>query len=360
MTGSNRRSNAGRKARTNQPKAQPKPQRVQRSPRVHQQPYAAALMNTNANYRPMKNGVTRISGSDYLGTVSVVGDSSTAANKLRKTFPVSPSSYPGTRMTQMSNLWERYRFNKFSLRYVPSVPNTLSAQVMVYQDTDPKDDPSGITDADALIRQATSQTGSQQWNFNQPKRVELASRADKELYYTGTTATNDRFNLQGKAYFIQVSDALDFNGATLGSELTCGSVYADWEVEFQTPQINPESVSRELAPVPRATIQQDFQLDLDPGTSGSSVDLPAGLSGDYQVECSSFEAVSPSTQALTVSFGVTSGSSTLWSLDNEAADLLSFSSRDKLVVTGPGSTIGYTATTNVEATVKVTLTYRPV
>ena len=194
----------------------------------------------------MRNGMTRVVGSDYLGVVSVTGNPADASARIRKVLSVSPSSFPGTRLTQMSDLWERYVFRQFRVRYVPSVPNTLACQVMVYQDTDPQDDPSAIKDPDALLRQATAQTGSQQWNFNSSKVIHLAKRSDNQLYYTGPVKENPRFNQQGVVYFIQVSQALDMNGKPLTADMDCGSLYVDWVVDFQTPQVNPSVVAERL------------------------------------------------------------------------------------------------------------------
>ncbi|APG76580.1 hypothetical protein 3 [Wenling tombus-like virus 4] len=207
------------------------------------------LQQSNANYRPMNNKVCTLKGSDLLSTVSVVPSPTDVDSMIRKTLAISPSAYPGTRLTQLADMWERYRFRKFHIRYVPSVPNTLSCQMLLYQDTDPQDDPKDIGTTDALLRQATAQTGSQQWNFNSAKSFDLASRADKELYYTGEQKENRRFNLQGIAYLIQVSDALDFNGAPIKDSMTCGSLYVDWEIELQTPQMNPSATTRSAGSV---------------------------------------------------------------------------------------------------------------
>jgi hypothetical protein len=146
-------------------------------------------------------------------------------------------------LTQLSDLWERYKFTKFNVRYVPSVPHTIATQICIYSDTDPNDDPT-ILSGDQLIRQAVSQAGSQQWNFNNSKVVSLARRGDDQLYYTGQTLLNERFNYQGTAYLVQVTNPMDFNGGIISNLITCGSIYIDWEVMFQTPQINPVAVAR--------------------------------------------------------------------------------------------------------------------
>jgi hypothetical protein len=181
-------------------------------------------------------------GSDFLGPLTVRSSPNSTADRILLSNSISPSAFPGTRLTQMSNLWERYRFRKFRLRWVPAVPKTIACQLIVYQDTDPLDDPTIIPDADALVRQATAQAGSQQFNFINPMSIDLARRSDDQLYYTGADKQNERFNRQGNFYVIQVTDPLNFNGEAITSDIMAGSLYVDWVCEFQIAQINPTAV----------------------------------------------------------------------------------------------------------------------
>jgi hypothetical protein len=119
--------------------------------------------------------------------------------------------------------------------------------LLSYLDTDPLDDPSAILDGDQLLRQATAHTGSQQWNFNTPKVISLPMRSDGQLYYTGLTKQNERFNVQAKIYLIQVTRPVDISGSPVVSPIEAGSLYIDWNVRFETPQINPFSVTSPFA-----------------------------------------------------------------------------------------------------------------
>jgi hypothetical protein len=200
------------------------------------------LATAISNVRPLLQKVTTLRGSDFLSTLTVKASPATAADRILATFPITPSGYVGTRITQLSQLWERYRLKSFNVRYVPAIPNTLATQLVGYIDTDPNDDPTIITDSDALVRQATAQAGSQQWNFIHSKVIPLAIRADDQWYYTGNDKSNERFNRQGTGFIVQVTDPVNFNGEPLGSNLTAGSLYIDWEVEFQIAQIEPAAV----------------------------------------------------------------------------------------------------------------------
>ena len=221
--------------------------------------------NTNApvafsaeNRRALNNRTISLKGSDFLGTVTAKAERLAAADAILQEFPVTPSGYPGTRVTQLSQLYERYRLRKFNFRFVPAVPTTVACQLLFYVDLDPLDDPSGITDLDILIRQATAQTGSQQWNFHAPKMIPMATRRDDQLYYTGEDKQNLRFSQQGTGYLIQITDILDINGAAASDDIVCGSVYVDWECDFQTPQINPESTVLALRTPVAATGYMDL------------------------------------------------------------------------------------------------------
>jgi hypothetical protein len=188
-----------------------------------------------------------LKGTDFLGTVGIKAKPTTAKERVLGIFPVSPSYYPGTRLTRMADNWERYRFRKFNLRYVPAVPTALGCQVLLYQDTDPSDDPSVITNADALIRQATSQARSKQWNFYQREVISMNMRRDVEPYYTGQDKLNPRFSRQGDAYLLQVTDPVNFQGEALTADLpVAASVYLDWEIEFSNQQINPAAALADI------------------------------------------------------------------------------------------------------------------
>lgn len=100
-----------------------------------------SIQGSQRNIRPIRNKGSTLNGTDFLGRVTVLKDATTVASRILGTFPISPSGYPGTRVTQLSENWERYRFNKLTLRYVPSVPATLACQLVCYIDTDPNDDP---------------------------------------------------------------------------------------------------------------------------------------------------------------------------------------------------------------------------
>jgi hypothetical protein len=289
---------------------------------------ALPLMSAPRIQRPLNNATTRLKGSEFLSTVSVKAkaDISSPSDRILATFPITPSGYPGTRITGLADFWERYRFESFAARYVPAVPNTLGCQFVVYLDTDPNDDPTTISDADALIRQAVAQTGAQQWNFNTSRTIPLASRRDDQFYYTGNDKQNLRFSRQGTGYLIQVTDPVSYDGSDVTSSLVAGTLYIDWECTFQTPQIEPEAVVAKSGGPTAPTELEEFLVDpQDEVTVLKTCDVSAIYS---------FEVDSDATAATTTYLGTVS------------ADLFG----DPVEVTF-GTTPGYDAAKSVTSTI---------
>jgi hypothetical protein len=198
------------------------------------------LAANSENSRPVRNRIYPHAGSDFVGVVKVRAGA-VGSERILHSWPITPSAFPGTRLTQFAALYEFFKFTKLHLRYVPAVPVTVACQLCLYVDLDPKDDPTIITNPDALVRQAVAQTGAQQWNFHTPKCIPLAMRTDQQYYFTGEDKENVRFTRQGIAYLIQITDPVDVNGAPITTDLEAGSIFFDWAVNFNIPQINPES-----------------------------------------------------------------------------------------------------------------------
>ena len=71
-------------------------------------------------------------------------------------------------------------------------------------------------------------------------------RTFRQLYFTGQDKQNARFSQQGRAYLIQVTDPIDFNGQSLTGPLEAGSLFIDWSCMFSTPQLNPGAILNTL------------------------------------------------------------------------------------------------------------------
>lgn len=195
-------------------------------------------MQMQQSMRSVTQRGCRVSGTDFIGTVSIQPGGGKQYSILAQ-FPISVSSFPGTWLTTQATLWERYRFNRFNIRFVPAVATSLACQLVGWIDTDPKDDPTNFGQTEALVRQALSQRGSSAFNIITPTSFSLTPRADRQEYYTGDDKGNSRFTRAGNFYLAQITQAIGFDGKLLVDELICGSLYADWDVSFDVPQIEP-------------------------------------------------------------------------------------------------------------------------
>jgi hypothetical protein len=228
----------------NKTKASKKLQR-QKQPQLTGHVRSANIFKSYPMARTMQDP-TIISGSDFLGKVTLKATTTDAADQILLSGAVSPTDYPGTRLSQLGELWERFRFGKFSIRWVPSVPTTVACQLILYQDLDPNDDPTIISDPDALVRQATAQVGSRQWNAWAPQTIPLAQYPDDQMFYTGIDQQNQRFSRQGTWYLIQVTTPMNALGVSLPNDIQGGSLFVDWEMCAAVPQINPRAVTTQL------------------------------------------------------------------------------------------------------------------
>jgi len=220
-------------------------------------PVARGMGFTQSNQQ-----LSRQYGTDFLTKIVVKSNPTSASDRILYSNLISPSAFPGTRIASIAGLWERYRYKAFRLRWVPAVPTTMACQFIIYEDTDPVDDPSVITDVDALIRQAASQAKARQFNFSDGRTTQLCQRKDDQLYYTGTEGSDPRQLYQGRFYVIQQSTPLNFNGESIPADIEAGSLYLDWVCEFQTQQINPDDVLRQLpAPASPTLVTKDTTLN---------------------------------------------------------------------------------------------------
>jgi hypothetical protein len=268
----------------------------------------ASLQGNTSNDRSIANRIQQLVGSDFITSLTVKGGSNlSASDRILLKQPISATSFLGTRVSGLSQFWERYRWRKAEMRYVPAVPNTLACQLIAYIDTDPLDDPSTIPDADQLLRQATAQVGARQWNFNSPRTIPLIIRKDDQLYYTGSDKQNLRFSLQGILYILQVTDLINFNGEVIDNDLVSGSVFLDWICDFSMPQINPSFANLSGIELSQLGVLRDVQRP-----TGSTLSFTQTISG-----------LSPGVDhlivpQLVVDAGVTSDITTALSIDSGA------------------------------------------
>ena len=93
---------------------------------------SAPIQNLPAFKRSGVVGQTHLSGRDFVQRITVKANSEIVnpSDRILLRQPISATSFPGTRLSALSQLWERYRWTQAVLEYVPAVPNTLAAQLV--------------------------------------------------------------------------------------------------------------------------------------------------------------------------------------------------------------------------------------
>lgn len=102
-----------------------------------------------------KGGV-RVTGRDYFATATWL--TSSAVGSVLVNVPLNPSALVGTRLAQFTDLYEKYRFNKFKVYACPTASTSTSGAYGMSYDRDPSDATPAI--GDPGIREFMSFEGS--------------------------------------------------------------------------------------------------------------------------------------------------------------------------------------------------------
>jgi len=238
MTGSNRNTTSGQKGHAKRQKRKKKNQNSTQKHTVNSMQPRQIKTGVSMS-RQVNNRDTVLRGSDFITSFKLAHDTD---SRVLVDELISPSAMRQTRLFYLANLWEMYRFTKFSVRYVPALPDSVGGQIAGYIDTDPTD---VVTEeGEDLVRATNSQTGVKQWNVSQGCIINLAKRKDDQMFYTGLTPSSDsgpsdRQTYQGRLYVVQMTKPMNYLGQPLTEDISAGSLYVDWEIVFRTPQLEP-------------------------------------------------------------------------------------------------------------------------
>jgi len=174
-------------------------------------------------------------GVDFLGTYSTGASDNglgTAGlpGQVIVTFTVAPRALANTRLNKVSELYQRYIFNRVTIRYMPAINVTQNGQLIGYFDTDPEDVPplqTGLTN----INYANAH-GGKLFQISEPCTFEMPVIKDR-TYYTDYDETaqydEERFKIQAVFRVLQVT--------VLPASQALGSFAVDYNCEFELPQV---------------------------------------------------------------------------------------------------------------------------
>lgn len=185
---------------------------------------AAAARTSNAPvriYRQPKmvtqGGITTISGNE------IVADLSTTNGPFVYTVSTDPASLGNSWLNRMAQCFNKFRYLRARLRYVPFVSTSTQGRVALAWCGDPNQVPPGnLTSvsqfANAIEGPAWREIAS---NFVMPRKPEFT-------YSSGTTGALED---EAPGKFVIYNDNFNLGGTT-ANPVTCGSLYLEYTVQL--------------------------------------------------------------------------------------------------------------------------------
>lgn len=233
----NRNGNAATKPRRNISKNAPNTSRLARSTNRSRAGGSSGMFRGNSTQ------VQILSGYDFISSV-VLPVNVNDTNAVILDIPTTPSALSGTRWAQLSAMYEKYRFLKATMVYVPSVSSVVGAQMISYWELDPSDSFGASGNLQSDLRVAMAHQNAKLHNIYDNTSVDMPLRAGiNDFFVERATAGNDnpRWTQQARFRMIASSGVTGFYD-TASTMIGAGSVYLAWTCKFLNPQIQPSLV----------------------------------------------------------------------------------------------------------------------
>lgn len=180
---------------------------------------------------------------DFAVDVTIATNQS--LGQLITTYPLRPDQWDGTRLKQLSGLYEKWRLKRMSIEYRPAVATTEPGSFIMFYDPDPADS-IGSTGA-AMVQKAASAQNRVRFQCFEPKTLKCGPARGTPPMFTSFESGDDvRLSSYGNIYI--VNDV----GLTASASKTYGNLYITLDIEFQKPI---------LEELPAA-----FNYDFEPGS----------------------------------------------------------------------------------------------
>lgn len=228
QTSSNKRVNGKQSQKRNQGQ-RPGQRTSQGKVRTQSQKAPVAIGNKTFQSKPRfrNNGENlMVSHSEYIGDIT----GSTSAFAVASTFALNPglvASFPW--LNQIASRYESYKFKKLNFRFMTERPTTESGYIALVSDYDPTD-PAPASKSNAFQYESTAKAAP----WENLVQVNLARNLMKhKSYYVRQGALSSTENIS----FYDVGNLFVCVGGNSGA-VNLGELWCDYEVEFETPQID--------------------------------------------------------------------------------------------------------------------------
>ncbi len=183
------------------------------------------------------DGSIIVSGSEYLGRVVVpyvtAGSGTVPAGGCLFYSQLSPLSFDGSRIRQLSQMYEQWRFRSLVIEYVPNCPTTTAGGVVGYCTGDVSQNTSLVV-GDGGVREAFSRAGSLSMAVWEHGKFELQSTQQK-WYFTALIGEPE-LSIPGS--FMLISNT-DFTVSTTATQL--GQIFVHYVIEYRVPSVEDTS-----------------------------------------------------------------------------------------------------------------------
>jgi hypothetical protein len=216
------------------------------------------------------------SGSELFDTIAGFNSQTEASPTM--VLPLAPLLFQGTKLAIQAKMWQFWRFRRFRLRFISSLPTTSSGQIfLAYLDDVEQDIFAGPNTE--FLRRISALKNVKEFQAWQSQSLEIEWKDEETPWSYAEMNGDDRLQTQGMVaagYTIPVD--------TGGPSNTWGLVEIDYEVEFCDQIVEANSAATKY-------VQTGKSLGVGTnGTSNPASGTQAALawSGPFWEDCTSF------------------------------------------------------------------------
>jgi hypothetical protein len=182
------------------------------------------------------NNSVRVSILDYLGPL-VVPDLTPTRGLILMSQMFSPARIPGSKLTTLASMYERYVVNSLKFHYSAACPTTVGGALIMAFDKDPND---VNLSGEPGIRHAIGLSSMTQFAPWEHASMAVAKENQQNFYFTspGLGSGNDeRLEFVGSLFVIASTPG------SIVAEQALGDIWVEAEVTFYDPTWEPTDVS---------------------------------------------------------------------------------------------------------------------
>jgi hypothetical protein len=180
-----------------------------------------------------------VRGSEFLTSVGVFTGTLNKTNTGDCIYstPINPVFFSGTRLLNLARVYQKYKFRRLVIEYVPIVPSTQNGSVVSFFTYDPNENIFTLTDSDTRLREAMSHLGASMTNVYSYARTSIVQDDQVDSYYCRVDG-DSRLEQQGVFYIMAGSS---FEGEDVETELPLANLIFHYEVELIERGIDEDS-----------------------------------------------------------------------------------------------------------------------